>query len=234
MRVWCLIILLLQGAAVAAQEAPAKRPWEWTIDERLAARFDVKGKMERRALSEKRRAEFRARDLADGIPVEPPALFSNPLILTSDSINGAEHPEMLLPHEIFNTYAFFAYGIGDDEFTASIQEEATNRAIEVGLPPDMVAVIGRESFEFVAMLWREYELGELTHAFNPDPEDWKKLRKLREELCPVRADAIRRLRTIYGTCFDRFLYDVAARNVSRKYLGDPEPEELKKIEEGCR
>lgn len=94
-------------ALTVAGQRPAKQPWEWTLEERLAMRLDPAGIAKRR--------QHDARELT----VEEPGEHRN-------SIDGNLNPELFLPHELFRS---LMSGFARDDARRRHQREGFRRGI---------------------------------------------------------------------------------------------------------
>jgi hypothetical protein len=221
-----------QSAAPAqtADTPPAtvKASWEWTVDERLAARFDPAVLAARRERLRTRRAT------ADVPPNMPSGASADAIAAPSDSIYGTDNPELLLPFEIFKSFTKHTFVYVDD-VSHEFRQDATRKALALGLPPDIVEVIEREAQELVALQRREAELNDQMAGPAPDAAVAAALQATRAAQCPVRAAAMQRLRAKYGASrFDRFLYTAIAPNVFYEFRLTENPAQLKAQEAGCQ
>src|SRR5436305_2081275 len=82
-----------------------KPPWDWTVDERLAARHDPIAAAER-VRSARRDGRIAAQAVSDDGAQSPSDQV--------DFISGRDHPELLLSWEIFDTMASLAYADDPD------------------------------------------------------------------------------------------------------------------------
>src|SRR5947209_10189497 len=127
----CSVLLgvLLLGVSTNAAtngDSAAKPPWRWTLGERLAVRSDPVAAAERLR-------EAHSAQIASGkkIAVNAAQTPSDQL----DFISGREHPELLLPWEIFDHTMAMAYA---DDVTARtvFREVRDSYLLSSGLPTD--------------------------------------------------------------------------------------------------
>lgn len=225
MKTLCAGMLLLFAVGLAADEPARKEPWEWTIEERLAARFDPEAR-------KKRIDESLAKPST--LKVSPANLIApNP---PTDYVSGLHTPELLLPTEIFSTFSRAAYATGMDAGALHFREDALAKAVELGLPPDFLNVLETEMGEFILLQSLEHPLRERISLGDPDAEQLlREIKQLEADQCPVLADALSRLRKRYGKLFDRFLYQAIAPGVSHSIHNDGRDAKfLQRQEEGCR
>lgn len=204
-------VLLIAGTASAqlpsAGPATEKRSWEWTLQERLALRLDP-------AAIKARQLSREVNDPASKsqIKTDPP---ESPL---SYSIDGRVHPELLLPHEIFESL-----------MTAFTPDEDRRQRYREGVRAGILAA-GFEYEQFWSLLSSvtgeyaryKYGAGGGTHDL--------------EEQCRLSAAALTQARQVFGKeRFDRFLYEVVAPGIqvaSATNAQDPSAE-LRRMAEGC-
>lgn len=210
---------LVLAVPVFAASASSKPSWQWTPEERISARFDESAR--------RLRVELRVRARAAS-----KASRSGPEVY--DVVEGKDHPELLMPHEIFSTFTRAAFVI-DDDTSAIMRRDAAEKATALGLPKDFLDVVARESAEFVALQRREGQLREQMTARGANSGlVWNDIKSVQAQECPARAAAIGRLRTIYGReQFDKYLYTAVAPGVFYTFF---EPQDVKKLvaeEAGC-
>lgn len=219
--VFGLLVLLLPLRTVRGEEP--RRPWEWPLEERIAARLDPGRSAARTERERRRRAESAARYV--GSPVLPPVQFV---------IDGATEPELLLPFELFGSLLN-----GLDEFTGA----ATRRQYAADL-----ACFGWEEDDFWQFLtaitagYEQLSTRALAIQMTLRRSSPAKARALRAELdtlhaamCGLRADALLKLRQTLPR-FDEFLYRAVAPNVSLsgRTPGPGEGQRLLWVEGGCK
>lgn len=216
--------------AASAMSAPPSKPiWQWTTNERLAARFDEAARVRRVEAFEAERAVVHGRAAS-------PAGHAVPLgRRPADSIHGSEHPELLMPFEIFTSFTEAAYGT-DDDVARHVQRDAIAKALKLGLPPELFPAIRKQAREFIAMQQDERTLKQqLFSGGVGDPQNgMARLRALQKSECASRAEAMRKLRATFGLAFDKFLYSVIAPGVFRDFFEPVSADALRAEEEGCK
>src|ERR1051325_129387 len=223
-----LILFFVAGALPAlAASTPAKPAWQWTTEERLAARFDSAARNQRVDAYLSERAARHGRQSTLSMPVTT----ARP----TDVIHGSKHPELLMPHEIFTTFSRAAYEQEDDTSKA-IREDASRGAVPLGLPADFLVSWKNIAQRFITFQREELRLRrELNSGRSTQPQrDKARLREMAISECRSRAIAMHDMRAKFGTLFDRFLYDVAAKNVFRDIYEPISAQQLRSEEEGCR
>jgi hypothetical protein len=216
--------------AVSALSAPLSKPiWQWTTEERLAARFDEAARIRRVEAFEAQRAVSHAR--ATSSTGRAAALPRRP----ADSVHGSDHPELLMPFEIFTSFTEAAYG-ADDDVARHVQRDATAKALKLGLPPEFLPALRKQARAFIAMQREERTLEQqLFSGGMTDPQSgMARLRALQKSECASRADAMRNLRATFGLGFDKFLYSAIAPGVFRDFFEPVSAEALRAEEEGCK
>ena len=222
------ILFFVAGALLAlAAKPPSKPAWRWTVDERLAARFDETARNQRVDDFLAERTARHGRQSALGMP---PPLTPRP----TDVIHGSKHPELFLPSEIFTTFTRLAYEREDDTAKA-VREHASQRAVPIGLPADFLVSWEHIAQRFIAFQREELQLRRDIYSGKSSQRkrDEVRLRELTTLECRSRAVAIRDLRAKFGSRFDQFLYEVAAPNISRDIYEPVSAQKLRAEEEGC-
>jgi hypothetical protein len=223
-----LLLLAVSGHAAKNGDSSAKPAWQWTEEERIAARFDENARAARvEAAMTSRRAATSSRQLH--LTADSPASEH-----TFDVIVGSEHPELFMPFEVFGIFTRTAYG-KSDAVAVNVRTDATAKAVALGLPDDFLDTLERESRPFLNLQRREMVLRTVPILTGKDLQALQpKLNEIELLECGPRADAIRRLRAIYGGRFDQFLYAVAARNITKEVSVPDNPSDLRLKEAGCR
>src|SRR5207244_11207926 len=110
-----LLFLGITTHAASKDQAPAKPPWRWTLDERLAARVDP------RAAAERVRSARGARiSASSGTPSKENEMPADQI----DFIGGREHPELFMPWELFDRMMRGAYA-DNPEVRSDFREAST-------------------------------------------------------------------------------------------------------------
>jgi hypothetical protein len=212
--------LAVHGSAQSPLAAGAgKSPEDWTIEERLEARFEP--------AAMKARREVHARDLAD--------LFGN---VPDDSaecfIDGSTNPELFLPWEPFTyllTNAFSSSPERNQSFRASVGAEAEALGIGTRVWPTLEAIV--PEILHVRALAKEngqklrVASGPARRSFLEEDE------ALGRRACALRHDALQAARVALGEkIFDRFLYRAVAPKMTTSMRANEWREQLRFVEEG--
>ena len=212
--------------AASSSSGPAKAPWLWTDGERLAARFDAAAQNARvEAFVASRRVASVSRIQSKAVTQEP----GRP----ADVILGSDHPELLMPFEIFGIFVRAAYG-KEDDVAQGVRRDAESKAATLGLPADFLVTVERESMELIRA---ERDYGDFDSAYSRRKpitiaEMAARQRAFEARACPLRAEAIKRLRSIFGLRFDQFLYSAIAPGVFRQLDVPLSESELRAKSEG--
>jgi hypothetical protein len=233
-----LILLLIPAFAAAAQSAegstkgsPLKPAWSWSVDERLAKRFDPE--------SMKARAEEQAARLKD-FEKHFPALAQDQLAgelknqQNVDTIRGETHPELFLTLELFDQLlemGFPSHGIGQQESRRLIEE----RAVALGFGQDLWDRLERAAAPFLKLQRRE-ELLARNGSLPSRPADGTKMSSKALHWCRERARAIAAAKAEFGEePFLRLLYAGVAPGFSVTHVVNPgDADRLRYVEGGCQ
>jgi hypothetical protein len=214
---------------VEPAEAPShnKPPWEWSVQERLAARFDAAA------------VQKRVDAMLDRRHAQSGSLASNAMadrVRPADYIDGHAHPELFLPTEILTMFIRSAYAGGEDETADGFRISAAQNATELGLPGEFLAVFEREAQALIALQMEESALRDALSEGKRERETIiRELARLESEQCPLRVAVLQSLRKQYGSEVDRFLYAALAPGMSRVIFSPiPDPQALRLAEQGCR
>ena len=175
---------------LAVQDAPPKAAWEWTNEERIAARTDAGSRAARRD------AAGAAGDVSPGEDAD-------------DIVIGSRNPELLMPYELMDrvALAFFTGG------ARQAQWRERWRAGEEILGEDFwgrLATVTRPFFDghrrFADLARRAEETPEGARGILREEQQ-----RIHQSQCRQRLDALNAARTTFGReRFDRFLYEVVA------------------------
>lgn len=175
---------------LAVQDAPPKAAWEWTNEERIAARKDPLLRIQRREEA------FAAGDLQR--------------YDKSDILVGRRNPELFLPTDLI-LYLKAAYAHNSDTMTnaRSRWASATQRFGEKFWA--RLYESGRPYFDAEG---RHLQL-QLQYQDENDAAERQRISmeisQVSNSLCPLRVEALRAAREAFGRdVFDRFLYEVVA------------------------
>ena len=215
-----------QGVKVKKIKKPA---WQWTLDERLAARFDPAAMETRQARKLAEHEAHQAARRARGIPEDP--LFDG-FEPSPNSIEGSENPELFLPHELFNFLLITCLPPEGDSYSRRRIEQ---RAAALGFGRDLWTRLEKSAEPLLDLDRKRHKLAMevlRTGAEVPEVEDGN----LR---CRLRAEALSAAKAEFGReAFLRLLYEAVAPNTGISGSPDQNMEELAKSlryqEEGCR
>ncbi len=113
-----ILFIALTSLTVPSRAQSPKPPWRWTLDERLSAINDPAAAAERLRVAQGR----------PGWPLAKRAPNANPGPSDQvDFISGRDHPELLLPWELFDHMMKMAYA--DDPEVRSVFREAKSPAL---------------------------------------------------------------------------------------------------------
>jgi hypothetical protein len=218
------------GAAARPEGVSRKPAWTWTVEERLAKRFDPKAMAARAAEEAEKEKAFRARN---------PELAEDPLFKTDypgrplmETIDGAETPELFMVWELFTFFVDRAFPVlGSDN--SHYRQRIEQRAAALGFGHDMWTRLEVATSPFNGLM-REARLrpphpAKPKKGFVMDSEDlhW----------CRVRAQAIANAKAEFGEeAFLRLLYEVIApdQKVSGVYTASGLAERYRFMEGGCK
>jgi hypothetical protein len=203
-----------RARANPAQKAPPPRePWQWTLDERLAVRFDPEDM--------RRRAEERLADLADF----PGATYEEGVCI----VNGARDPALLLPFELYNKLLILGFG-SKTELWQEDRQEILREAKSLGFGEDFwttLQTLAREQLQL-----RETRRQEAKQSGGQQPAPSVEEQKAE---CAKRLETLTAFRAHFGKRFDEFLYRAVAPRTNVAMPPNPDwPQQLRLIEGGCQ
>ena len=212
----CSLIFVTSVAIAEERSARARDAWEYRLEERLELRFDPGARA-------KRVSEYGAKW---GHPTSPS---------TIDRIDGQEHPELFLPHELFDSL------IVDLERSA---EGAKRRMWDNGLTKSGFDVatfwddLGAISDRYIASRRQLDRLRERLAVASGGRRDQilKEGELLMTAICRNRIDALEAARAHFGAAkFDRLLHGYIAPRSGMSIPASPNYEtELRALAGGCR
>lgn len=212
MPVQFVMLLLL-----AMQDAPPKAAWEWTNEERIAARTDAVSRAARRD------AAVAAGDVSPGEDAD-------------DIVVGSRNPELLMPYELMDrvALAFFTDG------ARQAQWRERWRAGEEILGDDFwerLAAVAHPFFE------SHRRFAELTKQAEQTTDGERRMIREEQQMihrsqCRLRLDALEAARSVFGPDrFDHFLYEVIAPGekilISLNEPFGPSGDPWRWLSEGC-
>lgn len=211
-RWWAHFVLALGIAALAgaqpetgpSEASSDKPPWEWTLEERVAHRYDLERIAERKKVY--------AQDLRDdGYENDALALEASPAIY--QVLSGRENPELFLPKHLFDSLLRTAFSLNRE---SRLHFRKTFAERSQGIQPDEsfwrdISVIAS------GLLAMEHRLKEVfgEMAVTQDPESRAALSTRAAEAqhgrCRALWTALEASRRHFGIeAFDRFLYEAVA------------------------
>jgi hypothetical protein len=221
MQIRVILVVLL---AAAAQGQPGKASWNWSIEERLEARFDV----QQRAKRVSRHIEHQRGKNA----IAPTSAAS-----LGDVIDGKVNPELFLPTELFRALVFSGFVTQPKFYPLGVRQTSDDLFLAEAEWDELRDLVR----EYAANLEQERDL--IAESTAADVTRKKaisaEIEKLRLQQCAASAAALRRARAQYGVeRFNRFLYTVVARPITRFVAHvDSDPETiatLRRKEEACQ
>lgn len=231
-RIGAMVMLVFAAVASAfgqsaptAQAQSSKAAWQWTTEERLAARTDATQASERvRRWRESAVSDSSGRRMATNAAQKGRWV---------DAIIGREHPELFLPHELFDSLVKRGF-VGETVETWRLIH--SDDLVVAGLPADFWDRLEPLARDFIA------DLQETQHVLTAHPHPTAAEREsanaaaeaIHPKLCRDRAAALRAARAAFGPALDQFLYTAVARGISQ-FSDEPESVNvLRNAEEGCR
>ena len=196
----------VHGSAADGETVPTKKAWEWTPEERVAARFAPEALTARKqAFAALTGRGARAVTNSEAGPAQS---------RLTDYVEGATHPELLLPTEILTTFIRSAYAQGDDDVAKEFRNDAARKAAAVGLPAGFLMTLESELRAVIDLQTEEERVrAAMASGDGATAAARERLQWLQAEQCPLRTTAIARLRRQFGAKFDEFLYTALAPNM---------------------
>jgi len=196
--------------------AKAKAAWEWTLDERLARRFD---------------AQRIAKHMQDTAAAHPAAVRGR----LFGVVDGSETPELLMPNELFSS---LLSGLEGSEQFREISRSTLQDGIRAFGWDD--ATFWRD-LETLSATYLGLSQQRMTLPMNTtgaeDSASQAATERLDREVCAARVAALASARRHFGTAtFDRFLYTVVAPTlrVGSDNPGESSVQHLLFLEGGCK
>ena len=204
-----------------AQGKPAKPAWQWTLEERLAARFDPEG-IKRRAAREAELAKKTAAQFGERFDISP----------GQHSIDGKSEPELFLPGELFNSLlsaTFHENALHEQEMRTWIEE----RAAVLGFGSDLWLRLEKVSAPYLR-LRDERNLRALAAATRS--EAYEDSEEVKLALCRAHAKALAAAKVEFGEeAILRLLYEVKAPTMSLTHeVTEDMSDHLRYMEGGCQ
>jgi hypothetical protein len=217
------LLFLLAAIITAPLIGQPKPAWTWTVQERIAFRTDSNLARER-VRNDKR---VQAHGVPSGEPETQP---------WADQFNGQSHPELFLPHEVFDELVKLAF-LGSPRTGQVVRKGFLPEIRRHGLPTDFWQQLESLSTFYFADYWAVSDLlrDSTRRQSGADRERAEESLVLKHTAaCRSRAAALAAARKEFGSeRFDRFLYDVIAVNMFSATDRLPDPELLRQAERGC-
>lgn len=218
-----MLLLLAVIATLPLIAQSPKEPWTLTLEERIALRTNPELARERVRRDSGRRVQTFSTPSSERSP-------------TVDAFDGKTHPELFLPHQVFDELVNLAF-LGTPQMGQGVRKGRMPEVKRHGLPPDFWERLQSVSAIFIADSWAERDIGQGLHKLSGRArkrvEEALTLRQT--DVCRSRADALAAARNEFGReRFDRFLYEVVAVHMFSVADRLPDPELFRQAAEGCR
>lgn len=210
---------MLAAAFVTMAQSPGE-PWALTVEERIALRTNPD--LARERVRGGRR-----------IQASSSASVSTPL---ADAFDGRSHPELFLPHQVFDELIKLAY-TGDVRTSQLVRDGLTPDVRQHGLPADFWERLRATSSVYVADVHAQRDLNASIRQQQGTARKraQQALALKQRDACRSRATAFAAARAQFGReRFDRFLYEVIAVKMFSMADKLPDAALLRQAEEGCR
>ena len=216
-RVW--LTGLIGTAALLLVSATEKEVWQWTLEERIAHRTNPTLAQERVRRSKRVQTE----SAGDGGKL-------------ADYFDGKTHPELFLPHEVFDT--LIVWTIASEPRSSQGARKVLAPDLKAhGLPPDFWERLQSITTIYVTDMKALQDIGASTQRQNTPGRHRAEnaLAVNQAELCRSGTEALAAARGQFGReKFDRFLYDVIAVHMFHAANRLSDPEALRNAAGGCR
>ena len=229
------ILLLGMTAAQGAEPekgSPRKPAWKWTLDERLAARFDPGAMAARDA--ELQAEEEAARKRWSNLLAGEEAQMTGPPPAT-ETIDGSKTPELFLPVELFSTLLNRGFPPGEErEGPHEARSGIEARAAALGFGRDLWHGLDKVVAPYQRLLYDVERRSPLFAASDSKSEDPKR-KEVSLRLCRARAQALEAAKAEFGEeTFLRLLYEAVAPNSQPIYILEPWPPDYQRHAERLR
>jgi hypothetical protein len=223
----------LQTARAAGAPRPVAKPaWEWSVDERLAKRFDPEAIQARKAqhAAEIESSDRKFRSLGGGLWKSE---FETPKGQVVDTVEGTKNPELFLTWELFDHLLDMAFS-GDEE-QGRWREGIEEKAAALGIGRDLWSRLGKAAAPYLEIRRREERKAMSGGSAQPEVEGFE-MNGPAIRWCRARARAIAAARTDFGAlAFNRLLYEGVTPGFGVTYVVRPGlAVHLRRLEEGCR
>jgi hypothetical protein len=222
-------VMLLAAVAGHAQSSESaktaphlKSAWEWSDEERIAARANPT------------MAAERARTLSiRGLRADSDSITKteHPSPHVIDIVDGNRNPELFLPTELFELLTNEVF-VEEDSW----RNAYTPHLAGAGLPADFWDRLAIADGEYLSDLMRQHRLllsGKKGGSLSKEIVD-ERISGMSALLCQHRAEALARARHEFGISLDRFLYVHVASGTAMYFEEPADPERLRANEGGCR
>ena len=214
MRGFALVFATLLLAATSATEE-TRPPWQWTLEERFADRFNpakIREREEAAMAADPRETPGSPDRVHDLAKIGPGHQFEN-------RIDGRRNPELFLPHELFDS---LLGGLSQNSATRQSQRKFYSKSLRS---------LGYDEQSF----WPNLE--SVSTGYLAVKEGECRGQQCSDTRCAARFDALQAARDLFGREeFDRLLYVMVAprMNSALATLDRNYRENLRRQEMGCR
>lgn len=213
-RIALWTVLTMLPLSLFAEQPRARRAWEWSVEERIAARTNPDLARER----------VRAKHPA----AKPGAI--------ADAYSGKTHPELFLPYQVYEQLVRMAFA-HDARSGEIIREGFMPEVRRHGFPEDFWERLRAGAAVYLAddrALRTRIATPHAAGANGREQKD-KTLALLNTDVCRSRAQGLAAARKEFGReRFDRFLYEIIAVSMFTTAYSADDPELLRHAERGCR
>ncbi len=222
---WVILIAVFTVPVLPNQSkshpSQIKAPWRLSLEERVALRTNP-------SLARERARRVR------GTATEGAAAAYEPQEL-ADDFDGKTHPELFLPHEVFDELISMAF-LSSPHGRYVLQTGLAPEVRRHGLPQDFWEQLESISSTFTAESQSVRDLlAAVQQRHNDQVDPQAALAAGHTAVCRSRAAALAAARETFGReRFDRFLYEVVAANMFMTSDRLVSAEVLRSGEDGCR
>ncbi len=232
-----LFLLSIPSAKATDGKAakPAKPAWEWTLEERLAKRFDPEAIRARVAAKAAEETAFRKRLEAEGSSPLGDAKDSADWSRRSDLdvLTSRTNPELFLPGELFVHLLIIGFPPGEDDPSES-RRTVEERAAALGFGSDLWERLRKVAAPVLEIERKREELAKT----NPSAVVSKEGGEMDADdvtFCRLRAEALAKAEVEFGKePFLRLLYEAAAPTETVYELYEGIAEHRRYLEGGCK
>jgi hypothetical protein len=206
-------MIVLNDPSTAATTTAGRLAWQWSVEERIAARCSPEA------------ARMRVRAVDSGTS----AMSVGMQRTHADVISGKTHPELFLPTELFEHAVRGAFLVdGWREIYAS-------RIVKAGLPSDFLPSLERINASYLPLLREQEQIRAHRSQFGPAERAVAvaRLATLNTEICRARYAALTAARGRFGVALNRFLYEAVAPSITTYFDQMSDASVLTAREKGC-